>query len=301
MRATDSSYRRLGILLMLGGAVLFATKAIFVKLAYQYPVSSISLLALRMGFSLPFFLMIGWWRSRKAVDSKPISWRDWIGIITFGTGGYYLASYLDFLGLRYLTAGLERLILFVYPTLVLLIGWVVLNRKVHLRQWLATSVTYLGLVIAFWHTDWSVEAKFTTGVILIFSSAFTYATYVLYSGEVAPRVGSVRFNSIAMVAAGTAVLLHAFIANAPFVGLPNAVYAYGLAIAIIATVIPSYLIVEGIRRIGAGDAAILGAIGPVATIVLEYFVLGERLSVEQAIGGLLIIGGVILVGWNNRK
>lgn len=290
-----------GTLLMLLGAVMFATKAIFVKLAYQYEVSSISLLALRMGFSLPFFLVIGFWRRRHSGDDSPLNRKELIGIILIGMTGYYLASYLDFLGLQYLSAGMERLILFVYPTLVLLLAWIILGRTVKPIQWIATGITYAGMALAFSEADLSTGSTFLLGAGLVFGSALTYATYVLVSGELAPRVGSIRFTSLAMTAAASAVILHAFVAGAPILGLPTPVYLYGISIAIIATVIPAYLVTEGIKRIGAGDAAILGAIGPVATIILEYLVLDETLGGRQWAGAVLVIFGVIIIGRNKPK
>ncbi len=291
----------LGVVLMLLGAMLFATKAIFIKLAYQYEVSSISLLALRMAFSLPFFLGIGYWQSRRDASRIALSWKERIGIILLGLIGYYLASYLDFLGLQYLTAGMERLILFVYPTLVLLLGFWWLGRRIEPLQWAATLLTYLGIAIAFSGSEWSWGNDFTKGAILVFGSAFTFAIFVIGSGELTPRLGSVRFTSFALSAAAIGVLTHALVEAAPLLGLAPAVYAYGFAIAIIATVLPSYATNEGIRRIGAGNAAILGAIGPVTTILLEYWVLGESLDGLQWIGGLLVILGVVLIGSQKKS
>lgn len=298
---SPSSYRLVGILLMLLGAVMFATKAIFIKLAYQYSVSSISLLALRMGFSMPFFLAIGWWQNRNNRTQAQLTPRQIGGTVLFGVVGYYLASYLDFVGLQYLSAGMERLILFVYPTLVLLLGWIILRRPIRPIQWLATLITYIGMAIAFSTADLQLGSNFLLGAALVFGSALTYSGYVLYSGEMAPKIGSIRFTSLSMLAAATAVLLHAFLSGADIRGLDTMVYLYGFSIAIIATVIPAYLVNEGIRRIGAGDAAILGAVGPLATIILEYLVLEETLDTAQWAGAVLIICGVIIIGRSKGK
>ncbi|PHI21605.1 hypothetical protein CEQ90_01975 [Lewinellaceae bacterium SD302] len=294
----DSTYRLVGVSLMLLGAILFATKAIFIKLAYRHEVSSISLLALRMAFSLPFFIIIGYWQSRKNQEQEALSGRDLLTICLVGATGYYLASYFDFLGLQYLSAGMERLILFMYPTLVLLLGWIFLKKKIKSIQWFATLITYLGMALAFSSADLSINSGFLLGTMLIFGSALTFAIYVLMSGELAPRIGSIRFTSLAMIAAATAVLSHAAIQGAVILGLSPIVYGYGFAIAIVATVIPSYLLTEGIKRIGAGNAAILGAIGPVATIILEYLVLEETLNLQQWAGAILIITGVVVIGRN---
>lgn len=293
---TAPSYYRQGVLLMLLGAVLFATKAIFIKLAYRYDISSISLLGLRMAFSLPFFLGIGYWKSQRDRSRAPLSWKDRSLIVLLGLFGYYLASYLDFLGLQYLSAGMERLILFVYPTLVLLLGWLLLGRRIRAVQWLATALTYAGMALAFSATDLSWGSDVAKGALLVFGSAFTFSFFVLGSGELTPRLGSIRFTSMALSAAALGVLTHALLSQAPLLGLPLAVYAYGFAIAIIATVLPSYATTEGIRRIGASNAAILGAMGPLATILLEYLVLEESLHGVQWIGGGLIIIGVVIIG-----
>lgn len=286
---------------MLLGAILFATKAIFIKLAYAYEVSSISLLGLRMAFSLPFFLAIGFFSGRQERKRPALSWQDRAIIIALGLCGYYLASYMDFLGLQYLSAGMERLILFVYPTIVLLIGWVIFGQKILKIQWVATGITYVGLAISFSTSDFSAGSNFMRGAVLIFGSAVTYAIFLVGSGQLAPRLGSVRFTSAAMTVAAFGVLCHAFVVQAPLLTLAAPVYYYAFAIAIIATVIPSYLFTEGIKRIGAGDGAILGAVGPVATIVLEYLVLKETLDGVQWIGAVLVIIGVVIIGRNKRR
>lgn len=295
------SYRSLGVLLMLTGSVLFAMKAIFIKLAYQFEVSSISLLTLRMAISLPFFLLIGYWKGRQDKNRAPLRWSDRGYMIMLGLFGYYLASYFDFLGLQYLSAGMERLILFIYPTLVLILGRVLLGTRILPIQWGATLVTYMGMALAFSTSDFSAGSNFLLGASLVFTSALTYSFFVLGSGQMAPRLGSVRFTSFAMTAAACGVLLHAAVVGAPLFNLRVEVYWYGLAIALIATVLPSYLVTEGIRRIGAGNAAILGAIGPVATILLEYFVLGETLDGPQWAGAILVIFGVVIIGRSRVK
>jgi drug/metabolite transporter (DMT)-like permease len=301
MDTTANRYRNFGVVLMLMGAILFSTKAIFIKLAYNYEVSSISLLGLRMAFALPFFLVIGYLNGRKDKKRPPLSWQDRVIIVALGLCGYYLASYMDFLGLQFLSAGMERLILFIYPTIVLLLGGIAFGRKILKIQWVATAITYLGLAISFSTSDFSTGSNFTRGAVLIFGSAITYAIFLVGSGQLAPRLGSIRFTSAAMTAAAIGVLTHAAVVQAPLFSLATPVYYYAFAIAIIATVIPSYLFTEGIRRIGAGDAAILGAVGPVATIVLEYLVLEETLEGVQWIGAALVIAGVVIIGRNKQR
>ncbi|MEM6770133.1 MAG: DMT family transporter, partial [Bacteroidota bacterium] len=271
--------------------------AIVIKLAYQdYSVSSISLLGLRMAFALPFFLVIGAFRRERSATHGPLKGRDVGIIIVLGIFGYYLASYTDFLGLQYLSAGMERLILFVYPTLVLLLQRLIFGTPIKSVQWLATVICYLGIGLAFSGSDFSVGNQFALGAALVFSSALTYSFFVIGSGHFAKKLGSVRFTSLALTAASVGVLVHVYLSGNTLFGHPLGLYGYGLTLAIFCTVIPTYMVTEGIRRIGAGDAAILGATGPVATIVLEYFILGEHLNLIQAIGAALVIVGVVLIG-----
>lgn len=288
--------RRLGVALMLFGAVLFSAKAVVIKLAYRYDIDSILLLGLRMAFSLPFFLLIGYFRRERSITSGALRTTDIAIVIILGIFGYYLASYTDFLGLQYLTAGMERLILFVYPTLVLLLQRLIFKTRVKPIQWLATGICYLGIAVAFSGSDLSIDGGFPIGAALVFLSAFLYSFYVIGSGRLAPRMGTVRFTTIALVSAAIAVLLHVFASGGSLLGFPPAVYAYGVTLAVFCTVIPSYLVTEGVRRIGANDAAILGAIGPVATIVLEYFILDEALNLVQGLGAVLVIIGVVIIG-----
>ncbi|MBB4077880.1 drug/metabolite transporter (DMT)-like permease [Lewinella aquimaris] len=290
------SARTVGILCLLLGAVLFSSKGVIIKLAYEYGVSSISLLGLRMIFSLPLFLLIGYVRGGKKAGRASISTGDFIIIISLGVMGYYLASYTDFLGLRYLSAGMERVILFTYPTMVLIIQRLVFGTPIRPVQWVATGICYLGIVIAFSGSDLTAGGDFLQGAALIFLSALLYSTYIIGSGRLAPKLGNVRFTSIALITASVAVILHVLLSSEPLLGLPPMVYAYAGVMAVFCTVIPSYLVTEGVRRLGAGDAAIIGAVGPVATIVLEYFALHEHMNGLQGLGAVFIIAGVVIIG-----
>lgn len=289
--------RKIGLFLTLAGAILFSCKAIVVKLSYRdFEVESIVLLGLRMAFSLPFFLGIGYYKRAPTAEQQAMKPKDIILIGIIGVMGYYLASYTDFLGLQYLSAGMERLVLFIYPTLVLLIQRLFFGTPIKPVQWVATLICYAGIGLAFSGSDFSMGSHFTLGVGLVFMSALLYSFYVIGSGRLTPRLGSVRFTSIALISASVVVLTHVFAAGHSLLGLPWGLYGYGLVIAIFCTVIPGYMVTDGIRRIGANNAAILGAIGPVATIVLEYFLLDEYLNLVQGLGALLIIFGVVLIG-----
>ncbi len=289
-----------GILIALGGAVLFSTKAIFVKLAYRdTPVDAVTLLSLRMIFSLPFFIISAFVSSSKSSNVK-FTTRQWIQIAMIGCLGYYVSSLLDFLGLQYVTAGIERLILFIYPTLVLLMSAVFFRVKIKFIQWMALLITYSGLMLSFFgELDFnsSRNENFLLGSLFIFICAFTYAAYIVGSGRLIPLVGAGKFNSYAMSFAAAGVLIHFSITsdNSLF-DLPKAVYTYSFFMAILSTVVPSYLVAESIKRIGSDNAAIVGSVGPVSTILMAYFFLQESVSVFQLIGTILILLGVLLIG-----
>jgi drug/metabolite transporter (DMT)-like permease len=289
-----------GVLLALLGAVLFSTKAVFVKIAYRdTEVDAISLLALRMIFSLPFFVISAAVSSSKQNNVRFTN-KQWLQVALVGCLGYYISSLLDFLGLQYVTAGIERLILFIYPTLVLLMSAIIFKVKIKPIQWLALAITYVGLLAAF-ISEVDVQSaqnkNFLLGSLFIFVCAFTYAAYIVGSGRLIPIIGAAKFNSYAMSFASVGVLLHFFITSEVSLwhfSIP--VYGYGFLMAVLSTVIPSYLVVAGIKRIGSDNAAIVGSIGPVSTIVMAYFFLQETVSGLQLLGTVLILAGVLMVG-----
>jgi drug/metabolite transporter (DMT)-like permease len=299
MARNKSTYFAGGVMIAVTGAVFFSTKAIFVKLAYRdTSVDAVSLLALRMLFSLPFFLGSAFMSSRKVANVR-FTPAQWAGVAVVGCLGYYISSLLDFLGLQYVSAGIERLILFIYPTLVLLISAIVFKVRINMYQWLAIVITYVGLLLAFWG-----EARFDTsgpdffkGAMLIFACAVTFATYIVGSGRLIPVVGASKFNSYAMSFACVAVLLHfTVVNNNSLFNLDRQVYLYSLAMALMGTVIPSYLVSEGIKRIGSENAAIVGSVGPVSTIIQAYFFLHEPIIALQVAGTVFILFGILMIG-----
>jgi drug/metabolite transporter (DMT)-like permease len=294
-----------GVSIALAGAVCFSTKAIFVKLAYRdTPVDTVSLLALRMIFSLPFFLLSALVTSsrQKNVQFTP---RQWVMVALIGCLGYYISSLLDFWGLQYVSAGIERLILFAYPTMVLIMSSVFFKEKIKPVQWLALMITYAGLLLAFfseWRQGVEQQQHFLLGAFLIFLCAITYAAYIVFSGRLIPMVGATKFNSYAMSFASIGVLGHYFITTDHSLWqYPSSVYVYGILMAVISTVIPSYLVVQGIKRIGAHNAAIVASVGPVSTLSLAFFFLNETISLFQIIGTLLILSGVVLISRQKSK
>jgi drug/metabolite transporter (DMT)-like permease len=305
MKSNSKNYFISGIVIALLGAVCFSTKAIFVKLAYrETTVDAVTLLALRMIFSLPFFVVSAIASSRKS-DNVKFTGKQWFYVALVGCLGYYVSSFLDFLGLQYISAGMERLVLFIYPTLVLLMSSLVFKSKVTRMQWMAVAITYVGLMIAFFSEvtfGKTQENQFYLGAGLIFACAVTYAMYIVGSGQLIPVVGAAKFNSYAMTFACITVLLHFLItSDASLFNLEPKVYLYSILMALIGTVIPSYLVTEGIKRIGSDNAAIVGSIGPVSTILQAYFFLYEPISALQLAGTLLVLVGVLLIGRSKSK
>jgi drug/metabolite transporter (DMT)-like permease len=288
----------MAITISLLGAVCFSTKAIFVKLAYRdSDVDTITLLTLRMIFSLPFFVGAAVMSSRKE-SNVPFTGRQWIYVAIIGCLGYYVSSYLDFVGLQYVSAGIERLILFIYPTFVVFISATWFKVKVTRRQVAALVITYTGLLLAY-ISEVKVNLTgndFYLGSLSILLCAFTYAMYIAGSGKLIPAIGSVKFNSYAMSFACGAVLLHFFIGNShALFGLPAIVYVYSLFMAIVSTVIPSYLVSVSLNRLGANNTAIIASIGPVSTILQAYYFLDEKVSGLQWLGTIFIVVGILMI------
>ncbi len=297
---TDQRRRIIAAVMVLVSAVCFSGKAVIIKIAYKYSIDSVSLLTLRMLFSLPFFILNAWignYRTHGRPDAQPLKWRDWLGIIGLGFSGYYCASLLDFLGLQYITAGLERLILYLYPTMVLLMTSFFFGKKISRNQYIALGLTYLGIAVALLDpSKLSAGPNLWLGVFLIFISGLTYAIYLVGSGAYLARIGSIRYTSYAMIAATAAIVLHsAFLNHLQLWGHPAPVYWLVLIMAIFSTVLPTLMISEGVRIIGAGNTSIIGSIGPVATIGLGYIFLGEVFGFWQMLGTVLVITGVLWI------
>ncbi len=293
----DWSNERLGVALAVLAAVGFSFKAIFVKLAYAAaPVDAVTLLSLRMVFSLPAFLWIGFAASRSAPS---LTRRDWATLTVLGLLGYYGASILDFLGLQYISAGLERLILFTYPTLTVLIGVLFMGKALSRRQVGSLLLSYAGIGLAFAH-DLELagdSAQVLLGVALVFGSSLSYALYLSGSGAAIERLGAARFTALALLVSTAATEIH-FFATQPLSALrqPLPIYAYGLAMAIFSTVLPVFMQSVAIRRIGSAKAVLIGTLGPVLTIFFGWCLLGEPLSLAQLAGATLVLAGVWLIG-----
>lgn len=293
-----------GFLITFLGAILFSTKAIMVKKAFAATaVDAVTLLALRMAFSLPFYLIAAFWLSRRDSNVR-MTRRQWAITIVLGIFGYYLSSLFDFIGLQYISAGLERLILFLYPTFAVLINRYFFAQPVFKNQWLALLLTYLGIGLAF-VGEVRMEAgnaQFWWGSFCVFICSITYAIYLAGSGKIIPSIGSNQFTAYAMLSATAGVFFH-YIITKGTAGptLQMNVLPYGVLLAVFATVIPSFLLAQGMKRIGSNNVAIISGIGPVSTILQAHFILGEAIFAEQVIGTLLVIAGILLLSRKQPK
>lgn len=295
-----SNIKQSGILIAVLGIVLFSSKAVMVKLAYQYNVSSLHLLLFRMLFSLPFYILILYLNKQKSTVKA--SKRDYLWIFFFGFIGYYLASYFDFLGLQYIKAGLERIILFIYPTLVIILGKIFLKHKITPLQIIAILITYLGIVITFWGEIQLTGNNALLGGFLVFMSALTYASYIVGSGWLIPKIGVKKFTSYAMIVSSICVIIHYLIADrGDILNYHKEVYFLGLVMAVFATLIPSFLVSLAIKKLGASNFSIIGSVGPISTIILAYIFLKEQLTLLQVLGAIVVILGITFISVNKKK
>ena len=290
-----------GLILVMLGAIAFSSKAVLVKLAYREGIDALSLLTLRMVFALPFYLAIAFFTDRQAAYRlKP---RDYLMVTVTGVLGYYLASLFDFWGLQYITASMERLILFAYPSITLIFGALFFKTPIVKAQYVALILTYMGIFVIF-AGDASIgnQADLFRGGGLVFACAITYSLYLTGSGLLIPRIGAMRYTAFALITAAFAVFLHyTFTKDFQLFQYNKQVYGLAVLMAIVATVIPTLLVSYGIRLIGAGNTALTSSVGPVSTLTLAYFLLGERLTGVQMLGSLLIIAGVLYLSIAKNK
>ena len=277
----------------IGGAIAFSGKAIIVKLAYRYGVDAVTLIMLRMVLALPFFLVMAWWAGRGA---PPLTRRDWAGVAALGFSGYYLSSMLDFAGLQYISASLERLIMYLGPTLVLLLNWRVKGQPVSRAQWVAMAVSYAGALLVF-----GVELRVAPGgatawgALLVFLSTFSYSLYLFYSGEYVQRLGALRLGGWATAVACILCILQ-FLMMRPLSAVQVAPQVLWLSVlnATACTAAPVLLVMMAIERIGPVLTAQVGILGPLATIVMGIVLLGEPFTPWLVAGTVLVVCGIYL-------
>jgi drug/metabolite transporter (DMT)-like permease len=292
--ASASPHRAGGVALATLGAVAFSGKAIIVKLAYRHGVDAVTLLMLRMAMALPMFLLLAWWGGR---GRPALTGRDWRAVVGLGFCGYYLASFLDFLGLSYVTASLERLILYLNPTLVMLLGWALFGRRIGARQLAALVVSYAGVLVVFGHEARLEGADVALGSALVFASALAYALYLLYSGEEVRRLGSLRLTGLATSVACLFCIAQFLLLRpaASVAEVAPAVLWLSLLNATACTFAPVLMVMMAIERVGAAVTAQTGMIGPMSTVTMGVLILGEPFTPWLAAGTVLVLAGVWLL------
>jgi drug/metabolite transporter (DMT)-like permease len=282
-----------GLALAAAGSVAFSAKAIIVKLAYRHDVDAVTLIMYRMLFALPLFLVLAWWAGR---GRPPLARRDWAVVAGLGFSGYYLASFLDFAGLQYITASLERLILYLNPTIVLALGWLLFGHRITLRQALALAVSYAGVLLVFGHEVRLTGSETALGAALVFGSALSYAVYLVYSGREVRRLGALRLTGWATsVACGLCIVQFLLLRPLTAAWVAPAVVWLSLLNATLCTFAPVLMVMMAIERIGATLTAQTGMIGPVSTIVMGVLILGEPMNAWIVAGTVLVLLGVWLL------
>ena len=294
---TAAAYRRWGVTLAIVGTLVFSFRPILVKLIYLTypPISPVTLLFLRMSISLPFFLAVAWWLRG---EEPRLTGLDWAKVAALGFVGYYAASFLDFIGLKYVGAGVGRLILYLYPTLVLLISFFFLHRRPTRRQLGALVITYAGvaLILSSQMHGGAEGRLFLLGALFVFASSLFYATYLVAGAELVKRVGSMRFTAYSMAVSTVPAVVQFFVIEpTSALDLPGKIWLYAILLATFTTVLPLFIQAEALKRIGATEFALIGALGPLSVAVTSALGLDEHFTPLQAFGGALIILGVLLV------
>lgn len=298
----------LGVTFAILAAIGFSAKAIFVKLAYLIaPVDAITLLALRMAFSLPAFIIVAIWSTRQQ-HTHSLHRRDYSLIVALGFVGYYVSSLLDFMGLQYLSAGLERLILFLYPTLTVLLSATLFKEAITRRHIIALIISYAGIGLVAVHDFGQQSANMLLGAGLVFASTLSYSIYLIGAGHAIHKIGTIRFTALAMIVASAFTLTHFGATHdlSALHHLPTRIYLLSAAMAVFSTVLPVFMLSAAIRLINPSRTALIGSAGPVATIFMAYLFLGETIGGLQILGSVLVLCGVLLISWaapplNNRS
>jgi drug/metabolite transporter (DMT)-like permease len=282
-----------GLVLAVVGAIAFSGKAIIVKLAYRYGVDAVTLIMYRMLFALPIFAVMAWWSSR----GKPaLSRADWLGVAGLGISGYYLSSYLDFAGLQYISASLERLIIYLNPTLVMLLGWLLYRRSFGRKQLAGMALSYCGVILVLGREVRFEGGQVALGALLVFASAVTYAGYLVYSGQLVRRLGSLRLVGLATSVACLCCLLQFVVLRPLATALTVAPQVIWLSLlnATLCTAVPVLMVMMAIERIGPALAAQTGMVGPLSTILMGVLILGEPFTAWLAVGTVLVIAGIFV-------
>jgi drug/metabolite transporter (DMT)-like permease len=285
---------RTGFVLAMLGAIGFSGKAIIVKLAYRHGVDAVTLIMLRMVFALPLFVAMAWWAGR----GKPrLAGRDRLAVAGLGFSGYYLSSMLDFMGLQYISASLERLILYLTPTLVLVLGWALHGRRISWRHALGMAISYAGVVVVFGQELSLQGSRVGWGALLVVISTVSYAVYLVFGAEVVQRLGSLRLVGQASIVACLCCIVHFLLARpvASVASLAPQVIGLSVFNAVLCTALPILMVMMAVERIGAGLASQIGMIGPMMTIFMGVWLLGEPFTASVALGTALVFSGIFVV------
>ena len=279
------------------GAIAFSGKGILIKLSYVYKVDAMTLIMYRMLFSLPLFLSMAIYAERRARRTgHGLTFQDVLGVMGLGFIGYYLSSYLDFLGLQYVSVSLERLILYLNPTMVLLLGWMLYKRKVPYKRFIAMGVSYSGVLLVFGFEMLSAGPDVVKGSVLVFLSALTYACYLVFSEHMLKRMDSLRLVGWASTVACICCIVQFFLLRPiEMMQVDTAVLGYSLANALLCTVAPILFVMRAIERLGPSLASQIGMIGPMSTVLMGYWFLNEPIQAVIGLGTLLVMGGVFMV------
>lgn len=293
-----------GFFIAFAGAILFSTKAVIVKKAFaDVQVDALTLLTIRMLFSLPFYLLAAFFIWRNNPGAK-MTRKQWLATIGLGLFGYYLSSLFDFMGLQYISAGLERLILFLYPSFAVLLNALLFRQPIRRNEMLALLLTYAGLGIAYYgelQLD-TFNPNFFLGSFLVFLCSLTYAFYIVGSGRMVPKVGAGKFTTYSLLTSTAGVFTHyALRGNYHALEASIDLWWYGVLLALVATVIPTFMLSAALKKIGANRVAIISSIGPVSTILQAHYFLGEEIFALQIAGTLLVLAGVLLPVLKTKK
>ncbi|MDR3392590.1 MAG: DMT family transporter [Sulfuriferula sp.] len=291
----------LGVTLAIFAAIGFSAKAIFVKLAYLVaPIDAITLLALRMAFSVPVFIGVAIWSSRQQ-HANALDGHDLLLIVGLGFIGYYVSSLLDFMGLVYLSAGLERLILFLYPTMTVLLSAALFKHPITRKHIIALVVSYSGIALVFAHNMAQPSSNMLLGAGLVFASTLSYSIYLVGASHAINKIGTIRFTALAMIVASAITLTHfAATHDLGALRLPVRIYMLSAAMAVFSTILPVFMLSAAIRLINPGRTALIGSAGPIATIFMAYLFLNETIGALQIIGSVLVLSGVLLISWKRK-
>jgi drug/metabolite transporter (DMT)-like permease len=297
-----NSPSKLGLWLALLATLCYSLKPIIIKLIYQYDVSSVDILAWRVIISLPIYVGVGVWvwyshqqESASGLSDGKFTSKGWlIKTVILGIIGYYLAAILDLVGLQYISSQLARLILFTYPTLVAILGWLIFRHKVSSTVLIALVLSYIGVGLIFAFDLDKLGDQVIFGSIMMFLSVLSFSLYVLLSKSVIDQVGGAAFTVVAMLASGLCVLAHFAISGETFTvfSLSSPEFLLIAVMTLITTVIPSFLIAEAIALIGPQKTAIAGTFGPAATSIFAVLLLGETFAAPQLFGIVLVVAAI---------